>query len=252
MRALNDTEALLTLWESGLAQSAGARDDALLRASYKNAPPARTLGERNARLVELHARLFGREIELLSHCPACQTVAQFSGDCADLAAQMAPRLADTPIHQLEIQGHVIEFRLPESVDIVDIVDIAIAAADDSDDSDDNFAQRLLERCVLACTCAGADVPVRQLPEPVLDALSRRMETLDPGASVSFALDCPQCATHWQAPLDVGQMLWQKVRAAAERVLLDIDMLARAYGWSEREVLQLSPLRRAAYLQMVTA
>jgi hypothetical protein len=89
-----------------------------------------------------------------------------------------------------------------------------------------------------------------MPEPVLDALSRHMETLDPGASVSFALDCPQCATHWQAPLDVGEMLWQKVRAAAERVLLDIDMLARAYGWTEREVLRLSPLRRAAYLQMV--
>ena len=249
MRALNDTEALLTLWESGLAQSAGARDDALLRASYKNAPPARTLGERNARLVELHARLFGGEIELLSHCPACQTVAQFSGDCADLAAQMAPRLADTPIHQLEIQGHVIEFRLPETVDIVDI---AIAAADDSDDIGDNFAQHLLERCVLACTYAGTDIPLSQVPEPVLDALSRHMETLDPGASVSFALNCPQCATPWQAPLDVGQMLWQKIRAGAERVLLDIDMLARAYGWSEREVLKLSPMRRAAYLQMVTA
>ena len=52
--------------------------------------------------------------------------------------------------------------------------------------------------------------------------------------------------------DIGDMLWQKVRAAAERVLLDIDVLARAYGWTEREVLRLNPLRRAAYLQMVTA
>ena len=48
------------------------------------------------------------------------------------------------------------------------------------------------------------------------------------------------------------VLWQKVRAGAERVLLDIDMLARSYGWTEREVLRLSPLRRAAYLQMATA
>lgn len=255
MRALNDTEALLTLWERGIAQSAGARDDELLRAACQNAQPARTLGERNARLVELHARLFGHQIELLSHCPACHTVTQFSGDCAVLAAQMASNLADAPTHQLDIQGHVIEFRLPERADI------EIAAADvydddhDSDYNDDGdvvFAQRLLKRCVLSCTYTGTDVPLRQVPERVLDALSRRMEALDPGASVSFALDCPQCATHWEAPLDVGQMLWQKVRAAAERVLLDIDMLARAYGWSEHEVLQLSPSRRAAYLQMVTA
>ncbi len=249
MRPCNNTEALLTLWECALGQPAGARDDALLRASFEGAEPARTLGERNTRLMELHARLFGREIELLSHCPACHTVAQFSGNCDALAAQMWPRLADAPPHRLEAQGHVIEFRLPDSADI------AIASTDEGaegDEGDEDFTQLLLDRCVLACTREGADVPVRQLPEPVLEMLSQRMETLDPGASVSFALDCPQCATHWQAPLDVGEMLWQKVRAAAERVLLDIDMLARAYGWTEREVLRLSPLRRAAYLQMVTA
>ncbi|UUZ68717.1 hypothetical protein LP416_01885 [Polaromonas sp. P2-4] len=235
MRAYNDTEALLTLWECALGQPAGARDDALLSASFEGAEPARTLGERNARLMELHARLFGREIELLSHCPACHTVAQFSGNCDALAAQMWPRLDDAPPHRLEAQGHVIEFRLPDSADIT------IASADEGDEGDEDFAQLLLDRCVLACTCEGTDVPVRQLPEPVLDALSQQMETLDPGASVSFALDCPQCATHWQAPLDVGEMLWQKVRAAAERVLLDVDVLARAYGWTEREVLRLSPV-----------
>ena len=239
---LDNTEALLTLWECALGQPADARTDALLRASFEGAEPARTLGERNASLMELHARLFGGEIELLSHCPACRTVAQFSGNCDALAAQMWPRLADAPPHRVEAQGHVIEFRMPDSADIV------IASADEGDEG---FTQLLLDRCVLACTHEGTDVPVRQLPEPVLDALSKHMETLDPGASVSFALDCPQCATHWQAPLDVGEMLWQKVRAAAEGVLLDIDMLARAYGWTEREVLRLSPLRRAAYLQMVT-
>jgi len=245
MHAYNDTEALLTLWEAALGQPAGIRDDALLRASFEGAEPARTLGERNARLMELHARLFGREIELLSHCPACHTVAQFSGNCDALAAQMQPKLENTGPHRLEAQGHVIEFRLPDSADI------AIASAGEGAGDDEDFAMILLKRCVLACTCKGDDVPVRQLPESVLDALSQQMETRDPGANVSFALDCPQCATHWQAPLDVGDMLWQKVRAAAERVLLDIDILARTYGWTEREVLRLSPLRRAAYLQMVT-
>ena len=88
--------------------------------------------------------------------------------------------------------------------------------------------------------------------PVLDALSRHMEALDPGAGVSFALVCPQCGTCWDAQLDVGELVWQKLRAAAERLLLDVDALARAYGWTEPEVLRLSPVRRAAYLQMVIA
>ena len=242
MRAGFDAE-LLTLWECALGQPASARDDALLRTSCEGAEPVRTLGERNARLMELHLRLFGCELELLSRCPKCSTVAQFSGDCEALAAQMWPRLENTPAHRLETCGHQIEFRLPDSADI------AIASGQDGDE---DFTQRLLDRCVLACTREGDHVPVRELPAPVIDALSQRMETLDPGASVSFSLDCPQCATRWQARLDTGEMVWQKVQAAAERVLLDVDALARAYGWTEREVLCLNPLRRAAYLQMATA
>lgn len=243
MRARNDTETLLTLWEAALGQPAEARGEALLRASPQGSDPAPTLGERNARLIELHACLFGRGIELLSHCPACQAVAQFSADCEALAAQMRPGLAAAPPHCLQAHGYAIEFRLPGSADVAQ----AGAAG-----GEHGFTQRLLGRCVLACTHEGRSVAAAQLPEPVLDALSERMEALDPGASVSFALNCPQCAARWQAPLDVGEMLWRKVRAAAERVLLDIDALARAYGWTEREVLRLSPLRRAAYLQMVTA
>ena len=242
MHACNDAGALLTLWEAALGQAAGTRGDALLRASPEGAPSARTLGERNARLLDLHSRLFGSELELLSQCPACHTVAQFSGNCDALAARMRG-LAEAPAHRLEALGHVVEFRLPDSADI--------ASATSVEDTEE-FVQLLLDRCVLACTCEGADVAVRHLPGPVLDAVSQQMHALDPGASVSFALDCPQCAARWEAPLDVGEMLWQKVRADAERMLLDIDALARSYGWTEREVLGLSPLRRAAYLQMATA
>lgn len=241
MRAEFDADALLALWERALGQPAWARDDALLRASSEGT--VRTLGERNARLMELHARWFGREVDLLSHCPACGTVAQFSGDCEALAAQMRPKLDNAPSHRLDAYGHQIEFRLPDSTDI---------ATASSDDNGEDFTQLLLDRCVLACTREGNYVSVRQLPAPVLDALSQHMETLDPGASVSFALECPHCDTHWNAPLDVGQLVWQKVQAAAERLLLDVDALARSYGWTEPEVLSLSPLRRAAYLQMVPA
>ena len=245
MHSTIDGETLLALWEGVLAQPAAARGDALLQTAASNAAPACSLGERNARLAGLHAQLFGRELELLSHCPACGTVAQFSGDCEALAAQMLPKIENAPHHRLKAHGHVIEFRMPSSADIADI------AGASGDAGNEDFTQLLLDRCVLGCSYDGNNVPARQLPVPVLDALSQRMETLDPGASVSFALECPQCATHWQAPLDLAEVVWQKVRAAAEHVLLDIDVLARAYGWTEREVLRLNPLRRAAYLQMVT-
>lgn len=243
MHSTIDGKTLLALWESVLAQPAADRSDALLQAAPRNAAPARSLGERTARLAGLHTELFGRELELLSHCPTCGTVAQFSGDCEAIAAQMSPQITNVPQHRLEIHGHFIDFRMPDSADIA----IASGGAGNED-----FTQRLLDRCVLGCSYEGNAVPARQLPVPVLDALSQHMEMLDPGASVSFALECPQCATQWQAQLDLGEVVWLKVRVAAEQVLLDIDALARAYGWTEREVLRLKPLRRAAYLQMVTS
>lgn len=230
-------DSVLTLWERALARPPHARADALLDDPGERAAP-RTLGQRNLKLLVLHAQLFGRELELLSHCPSCATVVEFTADCDALAK--LPGSEDASSHRLDIQGHVIDFRLPRSADV-------IAASDASTEGD--FARALLQRCILSSTRDCTAVPIDSLTMPVLDAISRRMESLDPAASVSFGLGCPECATRWDALLDIGELVWQKVRAAAERVLLEVDALARAYGWTEAEVLRLHPTRRAAYLQM---
>ena len=246
MACLLDANALLAQWERALGQVASARDDALLQGLSDTTTAPRTIGERNARLLELHAQFFGNELDLLSHCPACATAVQFGADCAALSAQTPELEAASSPHRLDVEGHSIEFRLPDIADIADI------AATSGVRDDDEFASELLARCVLACTRDGIGVQPHELPTSLLDALSLRMDALDPCASVSFALICPECATHWDARLDVGQLLWIKLQAAAERILLDVDALARAYGWTEPEVLRLTPTRRAAYLQLVAA
>ncbi|MGH8445497.1 MAG: hypothetical protein ACREVL_09520, partial [Solimonas sp.] len=54
---------------------------------------------------------------------------------------------------------------------------------------------------------------------------------------------------WPALIDIAEALWQELRSRAEKILLEVDALASAYGWSEEQVLALSPVRRAAYLQL---
>ena len=238
-----DDAALLGLWERSVGEGAATRDEALLQALAPDAAAPRTLGERNALLLALHAQCFGSHMTLLSHCPACGEGSEFEIDSAALAAELPLAAEVGPAHRLDCQGHVVDFRLPGAADI--------AAASGALDAE-AFGQALLRRGVLASTHEGRAVAAQQLPLPVLEALSRQMEMLDPAASVSFALDCPACAAHWDAPLDVGQTLWHKLQAAAERVLLDVDALARCYGWTESEVLRLSPTRRAAYLQLAAA
>jgi hypothetical protein len=47
-------------------------------------------------------------------------------------------------------------------------------------------------------------------------------------------------------------LWSELEEWAHRVLVDIHTLAGAYGWSERQILALSPVRRQLYVDMVRA
>jgi hypothetical protein len=236
-----DINTLLSLWEHGLVQSDIDRGDALLQAFDQSSLP-QTLGERTHRLLNLHALLFGDHVALRSQCPACGEDAQFDVDCQVLAAQMPPPQVTTAQH-LEVDGLAITFRLLDSADLRE-------ASTELDE--EVFVRRLLERCVLSYTRDGTPVPADEWSKSALGALSQRLEVLDPGASVSFALRCPRCATEWQAPFDCGQLLWQKVQSMAERLLLDVDTLARAYGWTESEVLSLSPIRRAAYVQMTSS
>ena len=53
-------------------------------------------------------------------------------------------------------------------------------------------------------------------------------------------------------MNAGDVLWSELQSRAERLLLDVDALARAYGWTEPEILALSSTRRAAYLQLTGA
>ena len=54
------------------------------------------------------------------------------------------------------------------------------------------------------------------------------------------------------PTDIAGFFWAELDAWARRLLREIHTLARFYGWSEAEILALSPLRRRCYLEMVQA
>lgn len=246
-------EAALRLWEQGFGHAPWVRDDLLLSAADAPALP-RTLGARNAALMRLHAGWFGARLELLSTCPQCGTTIEFDADCEALAPQLDGAAPLAP-QGLELDGYRIEFRVPD----IDAVVLASTAwpqdatePDPSSAPAPDFAERLWSVCVLNAVCEGQPCRAADLPEPVRRAVTERMEALDPGASVGFTLECPGCAARWQAPLDIGLALWRKLQQQAERLLIDVDTLARAYGWAQHEVLALSPLRRAAYLQLVRA
>jgi hypothetical protein len=224
---------ILTLWERGVGLNRWARDDALLDA-IGSRPEG--LGARNAALLSLRSALFDRAWPLLSRCPECGTDCEFETDSASLAnALQALAVADDAV--VEVNGEQILLRAPTAADLR-----AISALEDRDSA----ARSLLALCVSPARADG------YFNTDALRELGAQLERLDPGAMVSFALLCPACRHSWSATVDVGEALWGELQRAAERIFVDIDVLARAYGWTESDVLGMSAIRRAAYLQLAAA
>lgn len=227
---------VLALWERACEAGPAARSDALLG---EMAPAS--LSKRNAALLALRVRLFGAKQDLRAACPACRLPLEFTVDCDALARSLQPPAEAGSEHELRCDGYHITYRAPNFIDWR-----VVAGASD-------FALALMRRCIARCERNdGTPCDCAALPAAVSDALSNALEALEPGACVGFDLQCPECAAQWSAPMDCAAVLYAELRARAEGLLVEVDALARAYGWSETQVLALSPTRRAAYLQMVGA
>ena len=222
-----DPALTLDLWERSVGRPGAQRDEALLG----SAP--RSLTERNALALHRYAAMFGHCVELIGRCPHCAAAVEFSIDVDACALQLPHDPDACEWHELDAGGERLRFRLPCPADVHALQEL---------DDDQAFAEQLLARCV-----EGGQLP----PPPSCDAISRRMEALAPGASLRFALQCPDCGKGWNAPLDPVDLLWRELRHRAEQLLGEVTLLARSWGWSERDILRLSPVRRAAYLQLAT-
>jgi hypothetical protein len=222
---------VLDLWERAVGLDHWRRDDALL--AFGQEPP-RGLGARNAALLAIRNALFDRAWPLQSRCPACATQCEFQIDSQTLAEELNSfEVAESAT--FEWAGLPITARPPTADDLRAI----------SLQADTGSAVRvLLQRCL------SGDLALAEADDAAVEELGRRLERLDPGAAVGFAIRCPACNHEWSAMVDVGEALWNELQRAAERSLVEIDTLARAYGWTEQEVMRLSPTRRAAYLQLV--
>jgi hypothetical protein len=76
-----------------------------------------------------------------------------------------------------------------------------------------------------------------------------MARQDPAADIRIRLECPQCSRVLSVVFDIVAVLWTELGVYAKRLLRQVDVLARRYGWTESEILSLSPARRAFYLAL---
>jgi hypothetical protein len=196
------------------------------------------IGQRDACLLDLYAALFGSQLPAVLLCAHCQAELDLNLSTTDL------RLAqpgDGDRLEREYQDYRVEVRLPNSQDLAHIAhsaDLAVAR------------EQLLQRCVRVRTASGDIIPASELPASVIDDTLATMAEADPQALTELSCRCPACGSMLVESFDIGRYLVQRMQHWSERVLDQVHVLARAYGWTELEVLQLSPTRRARYIERV--
>ena len=232
------------MWERGLGQEPAAQALTMLavaRPAQRDDELRRlTLGQRNAQVLALRQRLFGSELNAVCECPQCGARLEFAVDVDALRDPAPPPLVDADL-EVETDGYVVRFRPLDTNDL-----LAAAAAADIEAA----RGALVERCVLHARHAEAVVTAAELPPPVVERLAARLSDADPQAEALVALACPACDFRWRAPFDVASFCYAEIGAEARRLLADVDTLARAYGWRESDILEMSARRRQSYLEMV--
>jgi hypothetical protein len=236
--------ALLRAWEEAADRSAVERALVLLHC----ADPARPMdelrhlpiGARDAALFEVRAATFGPQIAGHALCPACAGRLEFGFDTHDLVSLPAAAHDSHPF-AAGIDGYTLRLRSPDSS--------ALAKACEAEDLD-GARRRLLEHCVIAAEYQACTVGVGELPDAVHVAATQAIAANDPCADLTFALHCPDCGHAWSLVFDIVSFFWDEIAAYAKQLLIDVDRLARAYGWREYDILAMSPLRRQSYLQLV--
>jgi hypothetical protein len=244
MRALTATE-LLSVWENGTAMSAPRRALLLLGAAAPDATPDELgrlpVGQRDDLLLHLRAAAFGPRVEATAACPQCSEKLEMAFNTDDLCSPAAS--ASCAPLMLEFEDHLLTFRLPDSFDLVEMTAVPDLAQAES---------ALLRRCVLSARSGERVLSADELPAPVVTALAARLAEADPQADVRLSLACPACDHHWEEPFDIVTFFWREIESWAVRILREVHTLAAAYGWSEAEILALSPARRRLYLELAAA
>lgn len=244
MRPLSAFE-LFTIWDENsslpllqkslrLLANAFATDDIGMVSRF-------SIGERDRRLLQLREWMFGPVLTIKAICTACSETAEWETAATTLHLQpLRPNLSPS-VFILEKEGFTIRFRLPDSHDL------ATAMEESADLLND---KKILLDCIVEAVKDGEAQQLGVLPDHLLQALEQRMSEEDPQADIRMNMVCPTCSHKWEAGFDIAGFLWAEIDSWAYRLMDEVALLARAFGWPEKDIVNMSARRRYLYIQML--
>ncbi len=250
MNRVLSAEEILSVWEMGLAQHPVDRALTLLGLAHVDRSRMQlaqlSIGLRDGLLATMRGELFGAHAGLFAECPECGAELELELRLGDLFERrdFAPgdQHREQPTLRRQWEDYRVEFRPPSSADL--------AAALQAERPE----LELLHCCIQRLTRDDQPLTVSEenLPPLLRKLLEADILDADPNAEIRLQLGCPECDARFQENFDIAELLWSEFEGYAKALLYEIHLLARFYGWSERDILSMSAGRRHHYLELVRA
>ena len=227
---------LLAIWEQGRRRSRTERAILLLSIAHSvtntNEVLNWSIGYRDTQLFLLRVQFFGDVFINQVNCPSCNEKLEWEMTLRDFPLPIDP-VPDLSIHTFEYNEYRIKFRMPSTLDVI--------KAD---------SKEIFHTCIKTVEREGDAVDLSELSNECIEALGEEMERLEPIANLSFSLNCPACSHQWNSHFDIISYFWVEIDNWAQHLLKEIVALAKAFGWTEDQILRLSSHRRQLYLEMI--
>lgn len=210
--------------------------DRVLERDATPGPPVRaaalSVPDRDRVLASLYVDAYGSLVASVVRCGACQERFDVEFSLLDVQASLDQRelppdvdASGEGVYRLK-EG--VRFRLPTGEDQMAVAGLPLEEAE----------RELLSRCVLEGDGA-VDGPVEEA-----------METLGPVLDLDLTATCPECEHQQPVRFEIEHYLLSALLRDRPALLGDVHRLARAYGWSPAEILDLPRNERRRLVELV--
>ncbi len=243
MKPFTDAD-IMAIWEKGRALGPIAKPLTILQHAFPNLSyedlGKLSIGQRDAGLLQIRKNLFGNNIFAVAQCESCKTNVEIPLD-VDVLLVSAFDIEKDHSAKVEFADYFIHFQFPNSNHLALIAKCS---------SIEEARLVLLDHSIEKIEYQDRVISLDELPNSIVEKFIKHLSEEDPQAEIKLNYQCANCNVKAQSTFDISNFLWEEIESKAKDIFWEVHTLARAYGWTEKDVLDLSSIRRQHYVEMV--